>query len=736
MASSNFSSSTSVEMIEQDNLVGLYVTHNQQLDLHSVQMEGGLKRGTYIQPMPASPTKRTTAAAAAKTNGSSRINGHQHQNQQQHFRRFELNAKLFAINEPYLMKTERESLMQQLLTDQAAAATATEEVAQLAAKAKAKTNGTGAGAATTTAAAVTATKTVANRTRKRKKALTKKVTLLDQNLASDEERRLAMALIQRCLLPSLSPPADLLASSTTTSLVSTTTTTTTTASPSKAAGRQTAKIASSPAKRKQQQGQSSSASANANSTTTTTSSANNTTSSTNSTIINKDNPPTLPPTSSAAATTAEQLLRASLATGDSNQEAQSFVGGLFRNRFESLNYRGKVFCNPFGRVIRAKIGLSSYLIPARCSFAGADICEGLQALKREITARRVTLAGCSSSTSTSSSSSSSSSTSSSSFYEPFYVLLDPAWDNNKSVKRKKSYETVSLDYLRRMCRDLKELIDEVLLLKREQQQPPPKKNGVDKKEVEGDGDNLKQRSSSPPPPPPPVVVAVWTTKADKDFVLSEMLPLMQATAAYELKWHKVTIAGCPVKVHGGLEYLLVAERWWTDGGDITTTNGTTTSSSPPALRSGLLVSVPSAVHSHKPTPVPVLRKLYGLLDHHSHHHHPHLPSSSTLLRSNSTSSSSSSSTSTSTSASSRTSPENSTGDHQRGRSASTSAASSASSPAAVVEQFSYGLAESEVISPLVGVELFARYLQSGFHSIGYECIKLQNEELFTSRIVQ
>ncbi len=732
-----------MEMIEQDNLVGLYVTHNQQLDLHSVQMEGGLKRGTYIQPMPASPTKRTTAAVAAKTNGSSRSNGHHQQNQQQHFRRFELNAKLFAINEPYLMKTERESLMQQLLTDQAAAATATEEVAQLAAKAKAKTNGTGAGTAAATTA-VTATKTVANRTRKRKKALTKKVTLLDQNLASDEERRLAMALIQRCLLPSLSPPSDLLSSTTaTTALASTTTTTTTTASPSKAAGRQTAKIASSPAKRKQQQGQSSSASANANSITTT-SSANNTTSSTNSTIINKDNPPTLPPTSSAAsaaaaATTAEQLLRASLATGDSNQEAQSFVGGLFRNRFESLNYRGKVFCNPFGRVIRAKIGLSSYLIPARCSFAGADICEGLQALKKEITARRVTLAGCSGSTSTLSSSSSSSSTSSSSsFYEPFYVLLDPAWDNNKSVKRKKSYETVSLDYLRRMCRDLKELIDEVLLLKREQQQQqPPKKNGVDKKEVEGDGDNSKQKSSSSPLPP--VVVAVWTTKADKDFVLSEMLPLMQATAAYELKWHKVTIAGCPVKVHGGLEYLLVAERWWTGGGDMTTTtNGTTTSSpssSPPALRSGLLVSVPSAVHSHKPTPVPVLRKLYGLLDHHPHHH-PYLPSSTTLLRSNSTSSSSSSSTSTSTSASSLTSPENSTGDHQRGRSASTSAASSASSPAAVVEQFSYGLAESEVISPLVGVELFARYLQSGFHSIGYECIKLQNEELFTSRIVQ
>ncbi|KAH9399234.1 Methyltransferase-like protein 4 [Tyrophagus putrescentiae] len=734
MASSNFSSSTSVEMIEQDNLVGLYVTHNQQLDLHSVQMEGGLKRGTYIQPMPASPTKRTTAAAAAKTNGSSRINGHQ-QNQQQHFRRFELNAKLFAINEPYLMKTERESLMQQLLTDQAAAATATEEVAQLAAKAKAKTNGTAGWNSNSNGSS-------------RDSHQNGGKSNPEAEEGADEE--------------ALSPPVAV----TTIGFISIDddddgfgfddddNDNHDTASPSKAAGRQTAKIASSPAKRKQQQGQSSSASANANSITTT-SSANNTTSSTNSTIINKDNPPTLPPTSSAAsaaaaATTAEQLLRASLATGDSNQEAQSFVGGLFRNRFESLNYRGKVFCNPFGRVIRAKIGLSSYLIPARCSFAGADICEGLQALKKEITERRVTLAGCSSSTSStstsslSSSSSSSSTSSSSSFYEPFYVLLDPAWDNNKSVKRKKSYETVSLDYLRRMCRDLKELIDEVLLLKREQQQqPPPKKNGVDKKKVEGDGDNSKQKSSSLPPPP--VVVAVWTTKADKDFVLSEMLPLMQATAAYELKWHKVTIAGCPVKVHGGLEYLLVAERWWTGGGgDITTTtNGTTTSSpssSPPALRSGLLVSVPSAVHSHKPTPVPVLRKLYGLLDHHHpHHHHPHLPSSSTLLRSNSTSSSSSSSsTSTSTSASSRTSPENSTGDHQRGRSASTSAASSASSsaPAAVVEQFSYGLAESEVISPLVGVELFARYLQSGFHSIGYECIKLQNEELFTSRIVQ
>lgn len=339
------------------------------------------------------------------------------------------------------------------------------------------------------------------------------------------------------------------------------------------------------------------------------------------------------------------------------------MGGLFRNRFESLNYRGKVFCNPYGRVIKAKIGLSNYLIPAKCSFAGADICEGLQALKGELTSRTVALAQSSSSSSLPPN-------------EPFYALLDPAWDNNKSVKRKKSYETVSLDYLRRMCRDLKELLDVVLLQKQQTDQ-----NGTS-------NDNPNQAEEERRRTPPPVVVAIWTTKADKDFVIDEMLPLLQAKMVYDLKWHKVTTTGCPVKVHGGLEFLIVAERWWEQ---LESTNGHTASKQPP--RTGLLVSVPSAVHSHKPTPVPVLRKLYGL-------------DRMSISRSNSTSSSSS------------RSPEYSEGE----------------SP--VELQFNYRLAEGEVISPLMGVELFARYLQSGFHSIGYECIKLQNEELFTSRLVQ
>ena len=157
--------------------------------------------------------------------------------------------------------------------------------------------------------------------------------------------------------------------------------------------------------------------------------------------------------------------------------------------------------------------------------------------------------------------------------------------------------------------------------------------------------------------------------------------------------------------------------------------GTTTTITESAKR-GLLVSVPSAIHSHKPSPLPVFKKLYGNdiiggyyysdNDHHNHnynfnhnnnnHIHINYHHQKRSLRPTSSSSSSSS-----------LCQKNDIHHHHH-----------RSWPKYQPDQLmNYHLATEEVISPLIGVELFARYLHTGFHSIGHECIKLQNETLYT-----
>lgn len=328
---------------------------------------------------------------------------------------------------------------------------------------------------------------------------------------------------------------------------------------------------------------------------------------------------------------------------ESNREAQAFVASLFNNRFEALNYQTKLFANPFDELIKVKFGLSTYLIPGRCSFAGVDIVDGVRALCRHLKMASVsgdpqTVAGLVGTT------------------KPFMLVIDPAWEKNKSVKRKKAYETVSYDYLERMTTEVKSLLDLVVDLRCETL--------------------MKQKAASLTSNDLTVLAAIWTTAGDRDFVVERMLPTLGMRLAYDLKWHKVTTKGLPVKVHGGLEFLLLSEkrvRPVFEQSPVVVVKPKT---------SGVLVSIPSAIHSHKPSVLELINRLYR----------DELGSAGMGRRH-------------------RTSSVTSSDDHQL---------------------FQYDLVPNEFIAPLEGVELFARSLTSGFHSIGLECIKLQNDKLFVA----
>lgn len=441
---------------------------------------------------------------------------------------YELNPKLFAINEPYLMKTERDSLLKLKMNQEI-------------------TNETDDGS-----------KKLKN-LKKRKKNFDKKLSLLDGNFSSPEEKSMALSLIEKYL------------NNNNCELVIT---------------------------------------KNCN----------------KKLLLNSLN----------------------LQEPDSNPEAQTFVNSLFCNRFESLNYRTKLLCNPYYKTIKVKFGLSNFLIPPRCSFAGIDIIEGVKMLNRYLTLSSID---------------SSINQTLICYKNPFVIIMDPAWDNNKSIKRKRTYETVSLDYLRRLCKETKLLIDLIISLK-------SRKTLTNNTKIEQ----------------PSIICAIWTTNLDKEFVINEMLPLMNMKLSYIFKWHKITKIGLPVKVHAGQEFLLLAESK-------ENSHNKNSNSADQNYHQGIMVSIPSAIHSHKPTIMPMISKLYNFNK--NIFQIPETINTENEQRQSST-----------------VNDEDSVTDHQNNNDSN------------------YWLVANEFIHSMIGIELFSRYLQPGFHSIGYECIKLQNEKMF------
>ncbi|OTF69156.1 methyltransferase-like protein 4-like protein, partial [Euroglyphus maynei] len=460
---------------------------------------------------------------------------------------YELNPKLFAINEPYLMKTERDSLMKLKKMN---------EESDTAVDDKKKSNGT---------------------LRKRKKNLDKKLALLDGNFGSAEEKLMATNLIEKYIIMDNESGGG-------------------------GGGKKNAK----------------------------------------KTLLKSIN----------------------LKEMNSNLEAQSFVDSLFCNRFESLNYRTKLLCNPFSKTIKVKFGLSNFLIPPRCSFAGIDVIDGVKMLTRYLKRTSIDMT--------------SSSKSLVCTRNPFIFIMDPAWDNNKSVKRKRTYETVSLDYMRRLCKESRILLDLIDSLR---QSCPTQKM-------------LKKI------PTTSIVCAIWTTNLDKDFVIDEMLPLLNLRLSHVLKWHKVTKIGLPVKVHGGQEYLILATKSSKNiNDDQKSSKNNNNKNNIDNHKNGIIVSIPSAIHSHKPSIMPIIHRLFDFNQNDSGdvHHDQTLHCSMSKC---------SNSNETATTAATATAIKNDDNNNH------------------------YWLIANEFINYLCGIELFARYLQTGFHSIGYECIKLQNEKLF------
>jgi N6-adenosine-specific RNA methylase IME4 len=211
----------------------------------------------------------------------------------------------------------------------------------------------------------------------------------------------------------------------------------------------------------------------------------------------------------------------------------------------------------------------------------------------------------------------------------FTIIIDPPFSSNKSVKRKHCYQTDHNINILEMCKQLNLLIDLF-----------PKKTIIR--------------------------VCIWTTNREKDFVLNQMLSILGFECTHLLVWHKITRSGQSVKLRGGLEYLIIASR----------------KTSKTKCLNGILISIPSAIHSHKPPLQELLNKLFSESCDKSVENTINTP----VVEFEATSSEPDSDTSK--------------------------------------------LLSPAIYSPLNGLELYARYLNVGFHSIGFEALKLQHHSFY------
>ena len=209
------------------------------------------------------------------------------------------------------------------------------------------------------------------------------------------------------------------------------------------------------------------------------------------------------------------------------------------------------------------------------------------------------------------------------------VVIDPPWLSNKSVKRKRCYRTDDNQNILEMTHILNDLFNSF-----------PKQTDIK--------------------------VCIWSTHKEKDFVVNQMIPNINCKTTHVLVWHKITRRGQSCKLRGSLEYLIIASN-----------NSFETN-----YRNGILVSIPSAIHSHKP---PLKHLIDSLFD----------------------------------------------------KNCVKSVGNEGSTPVEIVSTDSepnsvknHNLSNA-IISRVSGLELYARYLSSGFHSIGYECLKLQNFDLYS-----
>lgn len=205
--------------------------------------------------------------------------------------------------------------------------------------------------------------------------------------------------------------------------------------------------------------------------------------------------------------------------------------------------------------------------------------------------------------------------------ENFLLVIDPPW-HNKSVKRKRGYPLQNYLSILSACQALANILE---LLDAHQKDQGKKFN---------------------------VKAHIWITEKAKDFAINQIIPTFKMKADYCFLWHKVTKNLESVKIRGGKEYILLASFKRNDT----------------SMKSGAIVSIPSAIHSHKP-PLP-----YNIID------------DSVLM------------------------------DFDPSQ----------------VDFVERGGLSFDKCPPLSGIELYARYLRPNFYSIGFEALKLQCSQLFTN----
>lgn len=290
--------------------------------------------------------------------------------------------------------------------------------------------------------------------------------------------------------------------------------------------------------------------------------------------------------------------------GDNKSGEQMARMALTFNNFQ--HYSNKLSANQRACCLT----IDDLIIPPNCSFMCSDVSDGLRVMINHYQQKRFRVS------------------------DHFMVVIDPPWLSNKSVKRKRCYQTDNNTAILQMTQSLNSLI------------------------------NLFPKQTE-------LKVCIWSTHKEKEFVLNQMIPTLNCKCTHVLLWHKITTNGQNCKIRGGLEYLIIAS------------NSASLESGCEPLE-GVLVSIPSAIHSHKPPVVQLIRHLF---------------------------------------AGPPTEP--SLGVHRAD-------GLDPSVPTELDSNRIHGLSES-INSLINGLELYARYLTVGFHSIGNECLKLQNRDLFVVR---
>ena len=267
--------------------------------------------------------------------------------------------------------------------------------------------------------------------------------------------------------------------------------------------------------------------------------------------------------------------------------------------------------------------IDGYLIPPKCSFMCSDVIHGLQLMHKYYSEGRFQID------------------------KDFLIIIDPPW-LNKSVKRKKCYFIQNHQDILKTTQELSLFINCLPI------------------------DVL-------------VKIAIWTTECEKSFVIDEMIPTLNSTVTHVMLWHKITKTGQSVKLRGGCEYLIIASLI-VKSLTVKSLNYQKLSSDDECMmKNGVLVSIPSAIHSHKP-PITFefIQRIQSLN-----------PNESEII------------------IMMENEGQVNTDNKQ-------------------FAQTEIGLIKDRINNRINGLELYARYLRHSFHSIGFECIQLQHELFYES----